>query len=289
MDTFPLRAVVAARDPDAGAALAARVERTGIAVVAVVADADRAIDAVRGCPADVALVAVALPGGGLTATRGIVGSDGGCRVVAVAGRHERGEILQMLLAGAVGYLVEGTPDRELATIVRRAAQAEEDLPVDVMTGLMADLVREISDRTESEARIRRSEERFRGLLEAAPDAVVIVNEEGEIVLVNGQTEMMFGYPREVLLGQPLEFLLPERFHLGHIEHRMAYVSTPRTRRMGTVEGLLGRRMDGREFPVDVSLSTLDTDEGALVIAFVRDLSARERAGASSGRAADQAR
>jgi protein-histidine pros-kinase len=178
------------------------------------------------------------------------------------------------------------PAAELMAVVRRAAEADTGLAVDVVTGLMVDFLREIADRSESEARLRRSEERFRRLLESAPDAVVIVNEEGEIVLVNDQTEMMFGYERRILLGKRVEFLLPERFHTEHTERRMEYRSAPRTRRMGTVPGLTGRRMDGREFPVDVSLSALETDEGTLVIGFVRDMSERERALTAAGLAGE---
>lgn len=280
METLPLRAIVADGDTRAATALATRLEQAGIAVVGIAADARQAIEAARDASPHVALVDVGLPGDGTSATRDIVGGASGCRVVALSSHEQRGRILQMLLAGAVGYVVRGAPDHEITAIVRRAARAEAELSVNVMTNLMIDLLREVADRTESEARLRRSEERFRGLLESAPDAVVITNEEGEIVLVNRQTEMMFGYERTILVGQRVEFLLPERFHVGHVGRRLAYQAAPRARTMGTVAGLTGRRMDGREFSVDVSLSTLDTDEGMLVIAFVRDISARERAGSS---------
>jgi len=272
MEPFPLRVLVAEDGSATPGTLVARLEQAGIAVVGAAADAAGAIEQARRTSPAVALIDVRLPGGGASATEGIIGGADGCRVLALAAHEDRGAILQMLLAGAVGYVVKDTPTGELAAIVRSAATADAGISVDVMTGLMKDLLREIADRSESEAALRGSEERFRGLLEAAPDAVVIVNDQGEIVLVNEQTELMFGYERRDLLGKRVEFLLPERFHLEHIEHRMGYRSAPRRRRMGTVPDLAGRRMNGREFPVDVSLSALETDEGTLIIAFVREVS-----------------
>ena len=286
MEPFPLRVLVAEDEPATPGALVACLERAGIAVVGVASDAAEAIEKARRTSPAVALIDVRLPGGGVSATEGIVGSVDGCRVLALSAYEERGASLQILLAGAVAYVVKGTPTAELTAIVQRAARAEVVLSVDVMTGLMMDLLRDIADRSESEARLRRSEERFRGLLEAAPDAVVVVNQRGEIVLVNEQTELVFGYQRSDLLGERVEFLLPERFHMEHIEHRMEYHFAPRARRMGIVPGLVGRRMNGREFPVDVSLSVLETDEETLIIAFVRDMSERERTVRAAGLAGE---
>lgn len=256
--------------------LRARLEGAGFEVLGVTSGAAEAVEEARRTSPDVALIAVRLPGGGVGATEGIVGAVDGCRVLALSSYEDRGAILQMLLAGAVGYVLKDAPIDEFSAIVQRAAGAEAGSPVDAIAELMMDLLREIADLSESEARLRRSEERFRGLVEAAPDAVVIVNQEGEIVLVNEQTELMFGFERSDLLGKHVEFLVPERMQLAHTEHRMDYRSDPRTRRLGAARGLLGRRMDGREFPVDISLSTLETDEGTLVVAFVRDMSERER-------------
>jgi PAS domain S-box-containing protein len=124
---------------------------------------------------------------------------------------------------------------------------------------------------------KQEEEKFRNLLESAPDAMVIVDQGGQIQLVNAQTEKLFGYSREELAGQRVELLMPERFQRQHVKERTEYSETPRTRTMGVGLELYGRRKDGTEFPVEVSLSPLQTNEGVLVSSAVRDVSLRRRA------------
>jgi protein-histidine pros-kinase len=120
------------------------------------------------------------------------------------------------------------------------------------------------------------EEKFRSLLEAAPDAIVIVNEGGRIVLVNSQAERLFGYQRAEILDQPVEILVPSALRVAHQRHRQAFFGEPHVRRMGVGLTLSGLRKDGTEFPVEISLSPLETDEGRLVTAAIRDVTERRR-------------
>jgi len=127
------------------------------------------------------------------------------------------------------------------------------------------------------AQRKRTEVRFEALLESAPDALVMVDGRGRITQVNAQVERIFGYGREELLGQPLEILIPERFRGRHPDHRALYGSDPRARPMGVGLELFAVARDGTEFPVDISLSPLMTEEGLIVMAAVRDISERRRA------------
>jgi len=141
-------------------------------------------------------------------------------------------------------------------------------------------IRDITARKRTEAELQRAEEKFSRLLEAAPDAMVIVDHQGKIRFVSSQTEMLFGYRREELYGRTIEILLPERFRANHIGDRRNYFVDPKTRLMGKGLELYGLHKDGTEFSVDISLSPLHTKEGDLVTAAIRDSSERKRGEAS---------
>jgi PAS domain S-box-containing protein len=120
-----------------------------------------------------------------------------------------------------------------------------------------------------------AEARFRGLLEVAPDPIVIVDERGSIVIVNRQTELDFGYSRDELVGQPVEILVPERYRPTHVADRSRYQADPHTRPMGIGLELFGRRKDRSEFPVEISLSPLRSEGETLIISIIRDITGRK--------------
>ena len=126
------------------------------------------------------------------------------------------------------------------------------------------------------------------LLEAAPDAMVCVAADGRIALVNAQVERLFGYQRDELVGQPIEILVPDAVRAAHPHLRTGYMADPMPRPMGAGIELAGRRRDGSTFPAEISLSTIDTGEGILITAAVRDVTDRLEAQADRERLTSQA-
>ena len=121
------------------------------------------------------------------------------------------------------------------------------------------------------------EAKFRGLLESAPDAIVIVNDQGRMVIANSQAERLFGYAQAEMIGQPIEMLLPTNLRALHVNHRDGYMAHSATRPMGIGLDLVAQRQDGSEFPVEISLSPFEAEEGLLVTAVIRDITDRKRA------------
>ena len=135
--------------------------------------------------------------------------------------------------------------------------------------LVSVAVRDVTER-------RQVEDRFRRFIESAPDAVVVAEADGTIVLVNAQTEQLFGYPRAELLGAKVEILVPEQHREIHPQRRAEYAAAPRVRSMGIGLELCGRRKDGSQFPIEISLSPMETDAGTLVSSSIRDLTERHQ-------------
>jgi PAS domain S-box-containing protein len=132
------------------------------------------------------------------------------------------------------------------------------------------ILRDITER-------KRAEERFQQFIESAPNGMIMVDQEGRMVLVNAQIEKSFGYTRHELLEQPIEMLVPERFHAHHSTYRNAFLADPSTRPMGSGRDLFGRRKDGSEFPVEIGLNPLQTEQGIMVLGTIVDITERKRA------------
>jgi protein-histidine pros-kinase len=201
------------------------------------------------------------------------------------------ELHAMLRRQRLEYLVgPDVPDvgARLGVDLRAKRSDGSEFPIEISLAplqihdemLIAAAVRDVTGK-------RREERLFRGLLEAAPDAMVIVDQAGTIVLVNAQVENRFGYERDELIGQSVEILVPERFAGMHSGFRAGYVTEPRARPMGLAGDLYAKRKDGSEFPVEISLAPLETEEGLLVSAAVRDISERRQVQAEADRVKDE--
>jgi PAS domain S-box-containing protein len=137
-------------------------------------------------------------------------------------------------------------------------------------------LRQTNDQLETRNR-ERTAERLRQTVDSAPNGMVMINREGKIVLVNTQTERLFGYSRVELLGQPVELLVPDRFRTRHSDDRMMFLANPQARPMGGGRDLYGRRKDGSEFPVEIGLNPIHTEDGIVILSAVVDITERKRA------------
>jgi PAS domain S-box-containing protein len=169
---------------------------------------------------------------------------------------------------------------EVEHVAREGRRLRVLLTISPIRGIQDDLVgvslvgHDFTARALAEEALRRSEATSRAFLESASEGIVVVDAAGRILLVNAKTEEMFDYPRAELVGQPLELLIPTRLRQAHAGHRAAYMAAPRVRSMGRGLDLAGLKKGGVEFPVEVSLSYVHTDEGTRAIAFVTDISER---------------
>jgi protein-histidine pros-kinase len=216
----------------------------------------------------------------------IVIADAAGAITAVNARAERlfGYDPGELPGRDVGLLFSSARPPAAGMPVRGRRRDGDEFPIEVTSSPLAaeggpftiSAIRDISERT-------RADQKFRSLLESAPDAMVIVDRAGTIVLVNAQTERVFGYPREELLGQSVELLVPARYNHAHVAHRLGYFTAAHPRPMGMGLELYGRRKDGTEVPVEISLSPLRTEEGLLVASAIRDITDRKAADAERAR------
>lgn len=152
-----------------------------------------------------------------------------------------------------------------------------------ITHLIASAI-DISERKASEMALRESEARFRQAVESAPDGLVVVNADGRMQLVNGKMEVLFGYHRDELPGQPIDMLMPERYRERHPDLMRSFFAMPSVRDMANRRELYARRKDGSEFPVEIGLNPIPTSNGQLVLASISDVTARKAAQAQIERA-----
>jgi PAS domain S-box-containing protein len=208
---------------------------------------------------------------------------------------------ELLLLDVTSIIPKGFAERLIADGTRSAAEAlaqqigtgiellarrknGSEFPIEIMLSpleskegiLVTAAIRNISVRKAAEAHLAEMEGRYRGLLEAAPEAIVISGPDGRILLVNAQMERVFGYSRTELIGQTMEILVPERFRAKHPKNRATYHRNARARAMGENLCLRGLRKDGSEFPVEITLSPLESPDGLLVTAVVRDITERKQ-------------
>ena len=225
-------------------------------------------------------------------------------VVVLSGLTDESMAVQAVQFGAQDYLVKGQVDSAL--LVRSIRYAiERGQAKEALQQAHAELEQRVRQRTlelttaidalhAEIAERKRADEKFKWVLESAPDAMVIANSAGKIRIVNSQTEKLFGYARDELYAQTIEMLMPQRFRAKHISHRASYFLDAKPRAMGIDLELYALRKDGSEFPVSISLSPLDAEEGRLIIAAIRDISERkqaetERAARMSAEAASRAK
>ncbi len=147
--------------------------------------------------------------------------------------------------------------------------------------------RDNSERKQQQEKLRSSEQKFRTLLDSAPDPMVVVNESAVIIMVNAQAETVFEYDRDEMLGQRIELLIPQRYRDEHVQHRDQYIHAPTARSMGASKELLARAKSGREFPVEVSLSPIETEDGVVIASSLRDITQQKEASEAVKREREQ--
>jgi PAS domain S-box-containing protein len=194
--------------------------------------------------------------------------------------------------------IDALPPEQVEALIRRAKSQEGDYftsrhrlasgeirdveiyssPVEIQGRLLLFLiVHDVSDRKRAEESLRESEAKFRTFLEMASEAVIVTNPNSEIVIFNAKAQELFGYEPTDVLGRTVEFLMPERYHHRHTEHRADYRDCPTKRSMSKTKNLYARRKNGTEFPIEAGLSPIQTNDGLFVMTFLTDITERKRA------------
>jgi PAS domain S-box-containing protein len=268
-----IRVLIADDDQSLAEALADTVRSTDdMELVALSDDAESVVEAARTHQPDVVLMDVKMPGGGgVAATRRVLAEHPGVAVVGLSAHGDQATAMEMLEAGAIAYIVKGMPEPEIVEAIRRASRAQMSMPAELGVAALKDLATKLRNQTASEAELRSREEHWHSLLDAMPDALLIVNPDGSIDAANAPTERLTGYAPSELVGQSVQVLVPERFRQKHLEELQGFLGRPRTRPMGSGFALFARRKDGSEFPVDISLSPLEARPGAPVVVAIRDM------------------
>ena len=252
-----MRVLIIENDAEQARRMQRTLERAGYAVdLAATGDAGLAL--AEAGAYDVLLIEEQLPGpGGLALLRTLATRGALPPTIMVTGHGEATRAVEALHLGASDYLLTDGDSRSLTL-----------LPMVVTRVLHQQRLLEEK---------RQAEEQFRALFDAAPDAMVLVQADGRMVQVNAQAEQLFGYARHEMLGRPVHLLVPARLRAAHREHVQRYCAAPSVRPMGRGLTFYGRRKDGSEVPVEISLSPLQTAAGLLVVSAIRDVTARQEA------------
>ena len=268
-----IKVLIADDDHALASALADTIASTDdLEVVAVRHDTDAVVNAAAIYRPDVILMDVKMPGGGgVVASKRVLAQQSDVAIVGLSAHEDQATATQMLEAGAVAYIVKGMPETEIVEAVRRARRGQMSMPADLGVGTFRDVLTKLRDRTDSEAALRASQERVNTLLDAMPDALLIINAQHKIEVANASTQRMFGYAPGELIGHGIEVLIPERFRAAHSDLVKGFQQHPRSRSMGSGLALWGLRKDGSEFPVDISLSPLPGPNQVSVVAAVRNM------------------